>query len=112
VLITRGLKSSIQRELDFFYRETTKSDFNIRYAIKGAFSQARAKLNPSAFVEMTDSLVNTFYMEAPYKVWKGNMRVLAIDGSRLLLPKHPSVVKEFGTHSFGPNADQPHSMAA
>jgi len=111
VLITRGLKSSIQRELDFFYRETTKSDFNIRYATKGAFSQARAKLNPSAFVEMTDTLVHTFYTEAPYKVWKGNMRVLAIDGSRLLLPNHPSVADEFGTHSFGPNADQPRSMA-
>ena len=110
MLIARGFKSSLQRELDFFYRETLKEDFNIRYVTKGAFSQARAKLNPSAFVEMNDNLVNTFYSEAPYKLWH-NMRLLAIDGSRLVLPNHPSVVEEFGTHSFGPNADQPRSLA-
>jgi hypothetical protein len=96
--------------LDFFYRETSQSEFNIRQVTKGAFSQARAKLNPSAFVEMTDNIVNTFYTEAPYKLWKG-MRLLSVDGSRLVLPNHPSVKEEFGTHSFGPNADQPRSLA-
>ena len=110
MLITRGFKSSLQRELDFFYRETSQSEFNVRQVTKGAFSQARAKLNPSAFVEMTDNVVNTFYSEAPYKLWKG-MRLLSVDGSRLMLPNHPSVKEEFGTHSFGPNADQPRSMA-
>lgn len=109
-MLTRGIKSSLQRELDFFYRETSQSEFNIRQVTKGAFSQARAKLNPSAFVEMTDNIVNTFYTEAPYKLWKG-MRLLSVDGSRLVLPNHPSVKEEFGTHSFGPNADQPRSLA-
>jgi hypothetical protein len=110
VLISRGIKSSLQRELDFFYRETSQSEFNIRQVTKGAFSQARAKLNPSAFIEMTDNIVNTFYSEAPYKLWKG-MRLLSVDGSRLMLPNHSSVKEEFGTHSFGPNADQPRSIA-
>lgn len=109
-MLTKGLKSSLQRELDFFYRETTQSEFNIRRVTKGAFSQARAKLNPSAFVEMTDNVVNTFYNQAPYKLWK-DLRLLAVDGSRLILPNHPSVVKEFGVHSMGQNADQPRSMA-
>ena len=110
MFITRGVKSSLQRELDYFYRGTTQSEFDIRYVTKGAFSQARSKLKPSAFVEMTDNVVQTFYSGVPYKLWKG-MRLLSVDGSRLMLPNHPSVVEEFGTHSFGPNADQPRSLA-
>jgi hypothetical protein len=54
-------KSSIQRELDRFYKEVTKSDFNIREATKGAFTQARAKLNPWAFSRLNEVAVNSFY---------------------------------------------------
>ena len=39
------------------------------------------------------------------------MRVLAVDGTRLVLPNHPSVVEEFGQQKFGPNADSPRSLA-
>jgi hypothetical protein len=39
------------------------------------------------------------------------MRILSVDGTRLLLPNHPSVVEEFGEHKFGPNADSPRSLA-
>jgi hypothetical protein len=35
-------KSSIQRELDRFYKEISQNDFNIRQVTKGAFTQARA----------------------------------------------------------------------
>jgi hypothetical protein len=39
------------------------------------------------------------------------MRVLAVDGSRMVLPNHPSVVEEFGVHKFGPKADSERSLA-
>jgi hypothetical protein len=39
------------------------------------------------------------------------MRILAVDGTRLVLPNHPSVVEEFGQQKFGPNADSPRSLA-
>ena len=39
------------------------------------------------------------------------MRVLAVDGTRLVLPNHPSVVEEFGVHKFGPKADSERSLA-
>ena len=39
------------------------------------------------------------------------MRTLAVDGTRLVLPNHPSVVEEFGVHQFGPKADSPRSLA-
>jgi len=103
-------KSSIQRELNRFYKEVNQSDFNIREVTKGAFTQARAKLKPEAFKRLNEVAVNTFYNEAEYYVWH-NMRLLAVDGTRLVLPNHPTVVEEFGVHQFGPKADSPRSLA-
>lgn len=103
-------KSSIQRELDSFFKALSKSDFKIREVTKGALTQARAKLNPWAFIRLNEVAVNTFYSQAEYYVWNG-MRTLAIDGTRLVLPNHPSVVEEFGQHKFGPNADSERSLA-
>ena len=100
----RNFNSSLQRELDAFYQEVTESDFNIRHVNKGAFSQARKKLKPEAFIELNNSVTDTFYKEALYLVWN-NMRLLSVDGTRLTLPRHPSIIEEFGEHSFGPNAD-------
>lgn len=103
-------KSSIQRELDRFYKEVTQSDFNIRAVTKSAFTQARAKLNPWAFKRLNEVAVNSFYDGAEYYVWH-NMRLLAVDGTRLVLPNHPTIIEEFGVHQFGPKADSPRSLA-
>ena len=70
-------KSSIQRELDRFYKDVTQSDFNIRKVTKGAFTQARAKLNPWAFTRLNEVAINTFYDEAEYHVWH-QMRLLVV----------------------------------
>ena len=103
-------KSSIQRELDRFYKEVTQSDFNIRAVTKSAFTQARAKLNPWAFKRLNEVAVNSFYDGAEYYVWH-NMPLLAVDGTRLVLPNHPTIIEEFGVHQFGPKADSPRSLA-
>lgn len=110
VIISRGLKNSLQRELDSFYKEVESADFNIRKVTKGAFSQARAKLNHTAFIEMNDNVNETFYKDAQYYSWAGH-RLLAVDGSRIILPNHPSIKEEFGEHGFGPHADCNRSMA-
>jgi hypothetical protein len=65
VFISRGVKSSLQRELDSFYKEVTGSDFNIREVTKGAFTQARSKLSHEVFIKLNESVNNTFYSEAP-----------------------------------------------
>ena len=104
------MKSSLQRELDSFYQEVTGSDFNIREVTKGAFTQARAKLSHEVFIKLNESVNNTFYSEAPYLVWN-QMRLLSIDGTRLVLPNHKSIKEEFGEHGFGPNADSKRSLA-
>ena len=110
MFIARGVSSSLQRELDCFYKEVNENDFNIRYVTKGAFSQARKKLRPEAFKEMNDCVNHTFYNQAPYLVWN-HMRLLSVDGTRLVLPKHSSITEEFGEHSFGPHADSKRSLA-
>jgi hypothetical protein len=103
-------KSALQRDLDRFFKSVSQSDFNIREVTKGALTQARAKLNPWAFQRLNDVASNTFYQGAEYYVWH-NKRLLAVDGTRLVLPNHPSVVEEFGQQKFGPNADSPRSLA-
>lgn len=105
-----AFKTTIQRELDSFYRSVFDQDFNIRAVTKGAFSRARAKLKPEAFKHLAQVGLKVFYQEAPVYEWAG-FRLLAIDGSRLLLPRHKTVVEEFGLYEFGPNADVPQSMA-
>lgn len=109
VLIIKS-RSSIQRDLDRFYKVLNRGDFNIREVTKSAFTQARSKLEPWAFIRLNDVAVNTFYKEANYDVW-GGLRVLAVDGTRLVLPNHSSIVEEFGQHDFGPKANSPRSLA-
>ena len=110
IVLIINFRSSIQRELDSFFKAVSKSDFKIREVTKGAFTQARAKLNPWAFKRLNEVAVDTFYKGAEVYQWY-NMRVLAVDGTRLVLPNHPSVVEEFGVHKFGPKADSERSLA-
>ncbi len=110
IIIIMTLNRAVQRELDSFFQKITSSDFTIREATKGAFSQARAKLNAWAFVRLNEVAVDSFYNGAGYYQWN-RMRLLAVDGTRLMLPNHPSIKEEFGECSFGPNADSPRSMA-
>ena len=103
-------KTSIQRELDSFFKKLSDSDFKIRTVTKGAFTQSRAKLNPWAFIRLNEIAVNSFYNGDHYLVWYG-MRTLSVDGTRLILPNHPSIKEEFGEHKFGPKADSPQTLA-
>jgi hypothetical protein len=93
--------SSLQRELNRFYAKIMDKDFSIRQVTKGALSQARAKLKPEAFLDLNKEGCRTFYKHAPYLQW-GNHRLLAGDGSVLILPNHPTTREEFGVYKMGP----------
>lgn len=67
-------------------------------------------MNPWAFERLNEVAVKSFYDHASYYEWHG-MRTLAVDGTRLVLPNHKSVIEEFGQHQFGPKADSPRSLA-
>ena len=68
IVIIIIFKSSIQRELDRFFKIVNQSDFNIREVTKGALSQARAKLKPLAFKRLNEVACNTFYTEAAFLI--------------------------------------------
>lgn len=103
-------KRALQRELDSFFQAISQSDFNIREVTKGAFTQARAKLNPWAFIRLNEVVVDTFYSQTLIYTWM-NLRILAVDGTRLVLPRHKTVIDEFGEHFMGPKADSACSLA-
>lgn len=102
--------SSLQRELNRFYAKILDKDFSIQEVTKGALSQARAKLKPEAFLELNKEGCRSFYEDAPYLEWNHH-RVLAVDGSSLLLPDHDSTREEFGVHKVGRHGDAERCMA-
>lgn len=110
IFIIMNFKTSIQRELDSFFKSVSNKDFNIREVTKGAFSQARLKLNPWGFQRLNQVAVESFYQEAHYRTWHG-LRVLAVDGTRLNLPNHKSIVEAFGSHVIGPTLRVTKSLA-
>jgi hypothetical protein len=62
-----------------------------------AYSQARYKLKHTAFIELNqEAVVKTLYRDHDYQTFWG-FRVLAIDGSKLLLPDSDDVREAFGT---------------
>lgn len=64
---------------------------------KSAFSQARKKLKPEAFIRLNDSLVQDFYDESQNEFRTfANHRVFGIDGSSIKLPNSPELAQHFG----------------
>lgn len=59
-----------------------------------AYTQARAKLNYTAFEEFANLTAETFYKDDEYETFNG-FRILAIDGSVTTLPNTDDVKKEF-----------------
>ena len=59
-----------------------------------AYTQARAKLNYTAFEEFAQLARDLFYEDGEYETYKG-FRLLAIDGSVTTLPNTNDVKKEF-----------------
>ncbi len=100
---------SIQRELNHFFGRLQGNDYDIHEVTKGALTQARAKLKSDAFIELYQAALPVFYDGAAYNTWNGH-RLLAIDGSIINLPNHPSVKEEFGVHQVGCQAGVQRSM--
>ena len=99
-MLLRGVKSSLQRELDSFFKTVLSTDYNIRAVTKGALSQSRSKLKPEAFKEINEVACSSFYAGAPFRTWHGH-RLLSVDGSRLHLPNHETIKEEFGEYLVG-----------
>ena len=89
-------RPGVQTELDRFFKAISKSTSSFDSISKSAFTQARRKLNPEAFIELSNVQLNYFNENAPYrKTWKDN-RVIAIDASVLNLPQSDEIKSFFG----------------
>jgi hypothetical protein len=94
LIIKKGLKS-LQLMLNEF-----AINFDISSVTAGAFTQARANLNHAAFIELNQkAVVDVMYSDNNIILYKG-MRVLGIDGSKILLPNYKSVKETFGEISY------------
>lgn len=67
---------------------------------KQAFSKARKKLSPRAFVLLNCKLLEEYYSDNEFSTWKG-FRVIAIDGSDVQLPQKEALKLKFGTAKNG-----------
>ncbi|MBK8700712.1 MAG: hypothetical protein IPN29_14715 [Saprospiraceae bacterium] len=103
VVLVMMLKTSYEREIDRFCQKLIGGDYQIREVTKGALSQARAKLNPWAFQRLNTVAVKSFYETEMYDEWYGH-RVLAVDGSRLRLPRSKDIKEEFGEYEVRPQS--------
>jgi hypothetical protein len=92
LLILRKSAKSLQVVLNEFFSQLQQGSIS-----KSAFSQARPHLRHTAFIELNQrGLVEVYYADGDYqRYW--DFRVLAIDGSKVILPDNPAVYAEFGT---------------
>ncbi|WP_032078992.1 IS4 family transposase [Clostridium drakei] len=92
IFILNFVKRSLQIELDDFFANVdgTKS-----YVTKQAFSKARKKIQPTAFVKMSNEIIKWFYKDTDFKHYKG-YRLLSIDGSVLEINNTEKLREEFG----------------
>lgn len=87
-------KKSLQVELNNFFCNVLNKDTCIS---KQAFSEARQKISPEAFIELNETVVEAVYIDNnEYQLWNG-FRVNAVDGSVIKIPDTDTLRKEFGS---------------
>ena len=70
-----------------------------------AFSQARYRLQHTAFIELNQkAVVESRYRDGNFRTFWG-FRILAVDGSKLLLPETDNVRAAFGTIPYSNGQD-------
>jgi hypothetical protein len=102
---TRDRKLGFDKIMTMMIKKSSKSlqnslndmqlDLNDDITISNsAYTQARAKLNYTAFEEFSQMSANMFYKDGDYKRYK-SFKLLAIDGSVVTLPNSEDIKKEF-----------------
>jgi hypothetical protein len=92
IILQKSLKS-LQLVLNEFFVKLSVPSVIVTAS---AFTQARAKLSHTAFIELNQKAVaETYYRDNDYKTWRG-FRVLSVDGSKIILPNEDEIRKYFG----------------
>lgn len=97
VIILKGAK----RGLHTAVKEAVESiHFDLDSYTEAALSKARRKINYTAFKELFQATATSFYQAATQIKRFREMRVWAIDGSKVNLPTNPETLEEFGSEPF------------
>jgi len=86
------VKKSLQLELDDFFIGINGTSLNVT---KQAFSAARQKILPIAFIKMSDEIIKWFYKDTDFKRFKG-YRLLSVDATILEINNTEKLREEFG----------------
>jgi len=94
-IVTKSL--SIEIENFVSYCNNFCSIDPIHLFTKSAFVQYRKKINPKVFRHLSNIIIDEFYTEneLSVKLWNG-FRLLAVDGSRLTLPRTDELKSYYG----------------
>lgn len=101
IILQKSVKS-----IQLLLNELVLSFDTIKSITNSAFTQARSHLKHTAFIELNQkAIVEIMYCDDDYEKYKG-LRILAVDGSKLVLPNTPDLRKEFGScaYTIGPDA--------
>jgi hypothetical protein len=93
LFILNLVRQTLQKELTQFV--SLFSDKKVKNITKSAFCQSRMKLKHTAFMELNDILIDEFYTDNEFNLWKG-FRLLGVDGSKLQLPTSKELIETFG----------------
>lgn len=104
VFLMNLIRSSIQNELDIFFKTVNGKDVPESIVTDSAFFQARKKLKHEAFIELRQRTNEYFYNTYPCMRWH-QFRLVATDGSTAKVPKNPNCRDYFG--ELVPNRGEP-----
>lgn len=94
--MAKGNKS-LQLALNEFIPKLKHAEHTVSNA---AYSKARAKLSYEAFIELNrEAVVHTMYEDGDYETLYG-LRILAVDGSKIVLPKSDETREQFGAITY------------
>lgn len=90
------IRKSLSLEIENFI-SNVRSLAKVESFTKSAFVQYRKKISPTVFTHLSSVLIREFYTdnEVSIKLWKG-FRLLAVDGSRITLPKTDELKNIYG----------------
>ncbi len=103
ILFTMNMiRSALQNELDKFFKILNGREFEERQVTASAFCHARKKIKHESFIDLNQQTLNYFYQKSKHKKWYG-FRLVAFDGSKIVLPKNKQTIAEFGENSTHEN---------
>lgn len=106
IALINRLNKSLSVEISKFLHNFCDGTF----ATKQAFSKARYKLRPEAFIELNDTFVKAYYASGTHRLYAERYLLLGVDGSCYELPWFDDIVEEFG-FTDNPMMAHPRAMA-